>query len=373
MLLHPLGTVPTVVRFLHTADLQLGMGRRFLTPEAQARFTHARIEVVRVLGRLAQANDCEFVVVCGDVFEANHLDRQVVVRALEAFADVPLPVFLLPGNHDPLDASSVYLSPSRPLPANVTVLTEPGLHQLRPGVELVAAPWTSKRPLHDLLGTALSALDPPPPGTVRIAVGHGAVDSLSPDRDNPALISVDGLERAPVHYVALGDRHSTTRVGETGRIWYSGAPEATDFDEVDPGNVLVVEVDEAGGPPVVAAHHVGRWRFVRKAFVDQDPSTLDRWLASLPDKAETVVRVDLAGTVSLTERAAVDAVLDQAAPSFAALDVWDDLVVLPDAADVSELGLSGFALQALEELERAHDDEARDALSLLYRLGKGAA
>lgn len=354
------------------------MSRRFLAPEAQARFTQARIEAVRVLGRLAAAEDCEFVVVCGDVFEANQLDRQVVGRAVEALADVPVPVYLLPGNHDPLDAASLFDAVA--LPAHVTVLRSPGVHRVRDGVELVAAPWTSKRPLVDLLGAALRGVEPPSPGTVRIAVGHGAVDTLSPDRDNPTLISVEGLERAPVHYVALGDRHSTTAVGASGRVWYSGAPEATDFDELDPGNVLVVSVAADGSPPVVEPHRVGRWRFVRRAFsIDsaEDIAALLAWLSSVADKPETVVRLDVSGAVSLADRARLDTALEDARPLFAALDVWglENVVVLPDDADLSELQLTGFGLAALEELEAAGmaaDDEARDALSLLYRLTKGA-
>ena len=379
-MLHPLGTVPLVVRFVHTADLQLGMSRRFLSPEAQARFAQARIDVVRALGSLAAAEDCEFVVVAGDVFEANQLDRQVVARSVEALAAVPVPVYLLPGNHDPFDAGSLFVSV--PMPANVTVLSSPGVVVVRPGVELVAAPWTSKRPLCDLLGAALRDAPPPAPGVVRIAVGHGAVDALAPDRDNPARISLAGLEAAPVHYVALGDRHSTTRVGAGGRVWYSGAPEATDFDEVDPGNVLVVSVDAAGSRPEVVPHRVGRWRFVRQAFsVDgaDDVAALASWLAGQEDKAETIVRLDLSGTVSLAERARLDAVLEQAVPLFAAIDVWEadgGVVVLPDEADLFDLGLAGFARAAMDELEAAGaagDEEARDALSLLYRLARGAA
>jgi DNA repair exonuclease SbcCD nuclease subunit len=365
-----------MVRFLHAADLQLGMSRRFLTPEAQARFTHARVEAVRALGRVAAAEQCEFVVVCGDVFEANQLDRQVVMRAVEALADVPVPVYLLPGNHDPLDAGSLYDAVA--LPAQVHVLREAGVHVVRPGVELVAAPWTSKRPLTDVLGAACAALREAPPGVVRVAVGHGAVDSLSPDRDNPALISLAALESAPVHYVALGDRHSTTSVGSTGRVWYSGAPEATDFDELDPGNVLVVEVDGFGSVSVVP-HRVGRWHFVRHTFAidgGDDVVALAGWLAGLAEKAQTVVRVDLTGSVSLAERARLDAALAEATPLFAALDVWEPdggVVVRPDEADLSELDLSGFARRALDELETAGDDEAREALSLLYRLTRGAA
>lgn len=346
------------------------MSRRFLSPEAQARFTHARIEAVRTIGRLAAAAGAEFVVVAGDVFESNQLDRQVLARALEAFAESPVPVYLLPGNHDPLDAASAYLTP---FPANVRVLDTPGVHIVRPGVELVAAPWTSKRPLVDLLGAALGDAPPPAPGTVRIAVGHGAVDALSPDRDNPALISLAALEQAPVHYVALGDRHSTTSVGATGRVWYAGAPEATDFDEVDPGNVLLVEIGDAA---TVTPHRVGRWHFVRKAVsVDtaEDVDALASWLASLPHKSETVVRVHLTGTVSLAVRARLDAALQDAGPGFAALDVWGDVLALPDDADLADLALAGFAQRALEELESSDDEDARAAVSLLFRLARGAA
>ena len=37
------------------------------------------------------------------------------------------------------------------------------------------------------------------------------------------------------------------QVGSTGRIWYSGSPEVTNYDDIesDPGHVLVVDLDEA--------------------------------------------------------------------------------------------------------------------------------
>ena len=78
-----------MTRFLHSADWQLGMTRHFLGAEAQARFTAARLEAVVAIGALAAAEGCGFVVVCGDVFETNHVERQVVVRALEALKATP--------------------------------------------------------------------------------------------------------------------------------------------------------------------------------------------------------------------------------------------------------------------------------------------
>ena len=43
------------MRFLHTADWHLGMTRRFLSPEAQARFGDDRIQAVRDMAALAAA------------------------------------------------------------------------------------------------------------------------------------------------------------------------------------------------------------------------------------------------------------------------------------------------------------------------------
>ena len=44
----------------------------------------------------------------GDVFEANSLSDRVTGRILEKFRDLPVPVYLLPGNHDPLVADSIF-------------------------------------------------------------------------------------------------------------------------------------------------------------------------------------------------------------------------------------------------------------------------
>ncbi len=79
------------VRFLHTGDWPLGMTRHFFSEGVQERFAQSRFDAIRELGRLAEEEGCRFMVVCGDVFESNLVDRKTVSRALEALKDVPLP------------------------------------------------------------------------------------------------------------------------------------------------------------------------------------------------------------------------------------------------------------------------------------------
>ncbi|WP_419925800.1 metallophosphoesterase family protein [Candidatus Poriferisocius sp.] len=371
-----------MVKFLHTADWQLGMTRHFLAGEAQARFDGARIDVIRRIGALAVDEGCGFVVVCGDVFESNQVNRQVILRAFEAMgATLQVTFYLLPGNHDPLDASSVYMSPTftEHKPDNVVVLGDPSPVEAASGVELVPAPWFTKRPLTDLVADVCDLLEDG--DAARIVVGHGAIDTLSPDKSNPALISLSTLEerieRGQIHYVALGDRHSTTDEGPTGRVWYSGAPEPTDYDEVRPGNVLVVELET--DHIQVQERPIGDWRFLsdeRELTSEEDLDNLEEWLDSVDSKERTIVKLALIGQISLAQKARLDRLLEHHSELLAALETWErrsELVVVPDDTDLDKLELSGFAREAAEDLSGlAESGEqavvARDALALLHRL-----
>jgi DNA repair exonuclease SbcCD nuclease subunit len=382
------------MRFLHTADWQLGMTRHFLAGDAQPRYSAARRDAVAGLGALAAEVGAEFVVVAGDVFEHNQLAPQVIGQSLEAMRAIGIPVYLLPGNHDPLDASSVYTSAlfTAERPDNVKVLDRAGVHEIRPGLEIVAAPWRSKAPTTDLVAEVLDGLHGSSEGPVtRILVAHGGVDVLDPDRDKPSLIRLAGLDdavaRGAIHYVALGDKHSLTKVGDSGRVWYSGSPEVTNFDDVesDPGHVLIVDVDE--NTVTVEPRDVGHWRFVtihRQVDTSRDIADLDMNLDLMTEKDRTVVRLALTGSLTVTDRAALDACLDRYARLFAWLGLWErhtELAVVPADGEFSDLGIGGFAAAAVEELVATARDgdapsaaDAQAALGLLLRLAdRGAA
>ena len=379
---------PAVARFIHTADWQLGMTRHFLSPEAQARFTVARFDAVRSVGRLAEEHGASFVVVGGDVFETNQVDRQIVVRALDAMAGFPeITFYLLPGNHDPLDAGSVFTSntfTSR-RPDNVVVITDSEPIPVEPGVEIIGAPWFSKHPDSDLVTRATADL--PADGTIRIVVGHGGVDTLAPDPDNPALITVAnlevGLDDGRFHYVALGDRHSSTVVDTAGRIRYSGAPEPTDFREVEPGNVLLVDIDADCAN--VEVLRTGTWEFTFAQFElagVEDCQRVADFLQGLPDKQNTVVKLGLVGTLSLAAYGELEATLDHHRDLLAGLvtsDSRSELAVIPSDDDLAAMDLKGFGREALDELfalatgETDERASAQRALELLYRLQGGAA
>lgn len=369
------------MRFLHTSDWQLGLSRYYLDDDARARYAAGRFDAIRRLGELAAAEGAEFVVVAGDVFDSNRVAPRTLLRGLDAMAAVPVPLLLLPGNHDCLDAASIYNSRTfrDQKPANVKVLDGDSAVGFGSEVEVVGAPWRTKRPLVDLVAERAAALEPAA-GRLRVMVGHGAVDSLSPDADDPARIRLDDAQRALdaglYHFLALGDRHSATRVAD--RIWYSGTPEATDFNEERPGRVLRVDLTAAGCQ--VEELEVGRWQFLRQTAHlggEADLGSLRAELDGVADPSRTVLRLRLAGQLPLHARADLDRLLAAAGERFAAVDRvgHEELALIPDELDHDALSLGGWAAAAFEELRTEAEEKtgkearvAADALALLYRL-----
>lgn len=376
-----------IVRFLHTGDWQLGMTRHFFSEGVQETYSQARFDAIRRLGEIAEQYKCQFILVCGDAFESNQVDRRTVARTCEALKDVLIPVYILPGNHDPLNAASVYQSSTfaTQCPSHVHIIDDILPCAVADGVELIGAPWRSKKlvvnPLEELIGT-LS----PTKGTRRIVVGHGIVDRFTPDKDAPAVIAAGNLEKAisdgKADYIALGDRHSVTKLCASGRVWYSGTPESTDFREEKSGHALIVELD--GSEISTQEVRIGRWTFVEKKQVElnhaDDVSDLVQFLTGFDNKERTVLRLRLCGGLTLALHAELQKSVQTAKDLFAGLDVrFDDLAMIPEDADFSNLGFSGFANKTVAtlrgQIETGGDSamEARDALLLLFRLTEGPA
>ncbi|HED13777.1 MAG TPA: hypothetical protein ENI62_09025 [Gammaproteobacteria bacterium] len=371
------------VRFIHSSDWQLGMTRAFLSAEALSRFSQARIDAIATLGDLAKAHEAQFIIVAGDVFESNQLSRQTLMRAIDALESLSVPIFLLPGNHDPLDAASIFSTDEfMRVSEHIIVLRDmesvavPGV----PDVEVVGAPWRTKHPSSDLCRDLADSLAPAS-NIIRIAVAHGQTDTLSPDPSRPEVIDLANAEKAirdhKFHYLGLGDRHSVTEVGSTARVHYSGAPVATAFDEDDPNKALLVEL-EPDGQCRVEPLEVGAWLFIAEQRAMNGPKDLaafEKWLNEIPNKECTVIKVGFQGSVNLATAAMLDEIMDSKAELFASLrqrERTTDLAIVPDELDQDSVSLSGYARDTWNELhEMAQQDNlvAQDALRLFYRLG----
>jgi len=357
------------MKILHTADWQLGLRLRFVPGEAGARVRAQRFDTVRRIADVARDRGVDAVLVAGDVFDDNGVGNDTLQQARDALAAfAPLPVLLLPGNHDAAtpDSALARLSPS----SHVRLLFDEEPVAVDGG-------WVFPCPLRRRHEDGDPARNLPAreagDDTVRVALAHGGVIEFSQSTESPNRIDPEAVLAKGFDYLALGDWHSTLSLGP--RVWYPGTPEPTRFQERDPGSVLLVDIPAAGAVPRVEPVAVGRSRWVsREVGFDDDAGVerLARWFEALPEKSWTLVSVALSGTLSLEARARLDAVLEAEASRLLLLEVArDDVAEAATEEDLARLAPEGFVGAAVERLRSEDSPAARDALRLLHRLQGG--
>ena len=366
------------MRFIATADLQIGMRLAWLG-KAQARFDEARIATLTRIADLAGRHGAEAVVVAGDLFDRDVVDDRDLVQALEAVREIPVPLLVLPGNHDSHHPDSVWTTKRflKERPDNLQLLLEDPIEI--GGVEFVGAPLMTRHPDRPTLHDRLERLEPD--RRPRVVVGHGAITQVVGDHDVKSAFDLDVLERAldegRASFIVIGDRHSTLSVGGTDRIWYPGAPEPTDFGD-DAGHVLVVEVTEDGGTSV-ETHQTGTWRFVKledELSDADDVATLLKRISDIPRKSSVNLKVRPSGVLPLDAYRTLEAGLADAENRFASAQITvERMSILPDASDLDGLALPPYVRRVLERLiaasaDRPDDEDIRMQLNLLLRTAR---
>ncbi len=247
------------MRFLHTADWQIGM-KAAHTGTAGARVREARIAAAHNVVARAREAGAELIVVAGDTFEDNGVDRLLVQKIVDVLSSFPGPVLVIPGNHDPLVPGSVWEHPAwrSETAKNVNVLRSEDPVEVTGGW-IFPCPLRSKHsdrdptlaiPSRDLRG-------------IRIGIAHGTVEGVRQDEpDYP--IARDAALRAGLDYLALGHWHSFApyEVGGAQRMAYSGTHETTKFGERASGSAVLVEIVSPGAPPTLTPMRTGTLQWV---------------------------------------------------------------------------------------------------------------
>jgi DNA repair exonuclease SbcCD nuclease subunit len=289
------------VKFIHTADWQLGMKAAHVG-EAAARVREERLAAAGRVVRAARDQRAEFILIAGDTFEDNGVERALIQKVADILGSSPVPVYLIPGNHDPLTPGSVWEHPAWKTMEHVHVLREEKPVEI-PGGVLYPCPVKDKRSRKDPTGWIPSG----EAGGIRIGLAHGTVEGVpQPEPDHP--IARDAAARAGLDYLALGHWHSTAFYPASDgsvRMAYSGTHETTSFGERDSGNVLVVDIAEPGAAPVITPVRTGglTWKVIEKDL--REPGNLIRVrqdIESQDNPQLTLVELRLKGLLAASER-----------------------------------------------------------------------
>ncbi len=282
-------------KVLHTSDWHLGS--RFLRFDRSdaLKLSRARLDAVESVLAMAQSFAVDAVLCAGDLFDSMQPADEWWKGLLEKLSKHPNtgPVFLLPGNHDPITPTSVY-DPDHPfrkgLPDWVHVVDRPDFYwEFGQQAVVYGVPCTSQAGEND----PLEKLPFREPGDerIRLALAHGQTLDI-PGHSNPFPVRPErGVERG-FDYVALGDYHSRMEVKTGGptAIHYCGSPEATKFGEEEAGYVALVYLRRGGLAPQVRHQRTGRWLWRRE--VCSSVEGLQR-LMTTEDLRQTVLHLTL--------------------------------------------------------------------------------
>lgn len=176
------------LRLLHTSDLHIEV-------EQDA-------ACLLDLAKVAEAHQADAMLIVGDFFDHNRIDRATLAATIEALAQLPFPVVVLPGNHDPAMAGSVY----------VRAKFGPDVHILRG--DSPAGSWLSLPELDaDFWGRPhLSYADMSPMADVpargdarwQIGMAHGQLVRGPQDHGRAYLIHPEQIAGCDRDYLALG-------------------------------------------------------------------------------------------------------------------------------------------------------------------------
>ena len=339
-----------MIKFIHTADWQLGKPFGRAPSEASGALQEARLDAIDALGKLARDSGAEHVLVAGDVFDTFEPGERVVRQALSRMGQARCQWWLLPGNHDYARAEGLWARLVRDAPNNVTALITPEPARLTDSAWLLPAPLAYRRTPED--PTRVFDHMETPAGAHRIGLAHGPVQSFS-SADAMNLIAVDRARLSGIDYLALGDWHGFTQIGD--RTAYSGTPEPDDFGRDVTGGAVVVEIAGPNATPTLTHRPLARFEWRSEAWNIESAVSLDAELKALRAATELprlVLRLKVAGIVSLAERVTIRERLESELGlevRWLDLDVGD-LFAKPTEDDLGDIDAHGVLRVAAERL-----------------------
>jgi DNA repair exonuclease SbcCD nuclease subunit len=182
------GSSPDTVRILHASDLHVGD-------------LHVdQGDPVKPLIEAALTEDVDVVVLVGDIFDHNRVPTEVGQELVDALARLPMPVVVLPGNHDCLVPDAIWRRVT--LPSNVHVMTDDA-GELVELEHLDVSIWGRPHPTYGDI-RPLEGMPPRSGRTWDVALAHGHMVLRREDLHRAYQITPEEIAASDRDYIALG-------------------------------------------------------------------------------------------------------------------------------------------------------------------------
>lgn len=397
-----------MLRFLHIADLHLGMRVTRFPADAVVPLQNARLDALKNVRTELENREAgyQFVIIAGDLFDDACVSANIAERARDMLKEFPVPVLLISGNHDPLQEGTVWdnhhwQNINVAGAGNIKFLRERTPVEILSGVTLFPCPVfrkTSTENPTEWIRVHRRAAN----SGYRIGIAHGSVMDRPtlPEDDHP--ISPTAPDDLQLDYLALGHWHNYREFRDAAghvRMIYPGVHEPMRFggdadssgwrpyspgaarDEFldrGPGTAVSVTIAAPGAPPEVRQIRVGYFTWDSRPVQVNSADDLSRLISSTadrPEKEKTLLRLRLSGVIPLDALAKLDHLRD-ALKSYVVGEIDDrDLVVEPSEDEIRTTIGHGVLKTVYDQLQiqsaspdTTEAEVARRATRLLYRL-----
>jgi exonuclease SbcD len=275
------------LRFIHAADLHLDSPFRGIGEASAALRGQLQSATLNALSRIVDHtinSKADFLVIAGDVYDSKDRNLRALVsfrKEMERLAEHKIPVFIVHGNHDPLNGwGSGFQLPPNVITFGGRTDTEPYIRRGREVAEVTGVSYTRERVTDNLA----ASFKPNDNAAYSIAVLHANIGHQSGHADYaPATISE--LSAAGFNYWALGHVHTRSILAtEPAMVVYPGNTQGRNPREIGPRGCYQVDVDTYGRAHLEFIDTgVARWTHLELSI--SNCAAMDHLIDSMLEKA----------------------------------------------------------------------------------------
>ncbi|OAB32851.1 metallophosphoesterase family protein [Paenibacillus glacialis] len=285
----------TPFRFIHTADLHLDSkfaGMKGLSESVRQHLRESTFSALRHLMTLAVAEQVDFILISGDIYDAADSSLRAHLSLQAAFEELGthgIHVYIIHGNHDPLDGPRLQIQNAE----HVHVFgaeVESYIARRRGDQQEVAVISGISYPTSKVTeNTAMKFLRDPDSSLFHIAIHHANVDG-DPAHETYSPCTRKELEASGYDYWALGHIHQRRVIQEYPHIVYAGNIQGRSVKETGPKGCYVVEVLEDASLHMTF-HELDSVRWFREEISIEGIHNEDEWIIRVEDHVDTIRRL----------------------------------------------------------------------------------
>ena len=275
------------LRFVHAADLHLDSPFRGIGDASASLKEKLQAATLGALGRVVDhtiESQSDFLVIAGDIYDSKDRNLRALVsfrREMERLAERDIPVFIVHGNHDPLNGwGSGFQLPPNVITFGGRTDTEPFIRRGREAAQVTGVSYVRER-VTDNLASSFKVADDAP---YSIAVLHANVGHQSGHADY-APATVGELTAAGFNYWALGHVHTrSVLAAEPAMVVYPGNTQGRNPRETGPRGCYQVDVDTFGRAHLEFVDtSVARWVHIELSIAGL--TSMDQFVDGMLEKA----------------------------------------------------------------------------------------